>query len=115
MAREGLRYDLTNALQKVHRTKEPVTIRGLSVGVGPERRTVDVFVQALHEPKELLGMVLVVFSDAVPEIEPGHRKGTGKAPVSIARRGSLELELRHARDEVKTNREEMQNSQEELK
>jgi two-component system CheB/CheR fusion protein len=115
MAREGLRYELTSALQKVNRTKESVAISGVKVGVGPEERTVNVHVQALQEPKELLGMVLVVFSDAVPEIKmhPG-AKGR-KAPVLSARQGGLELELRHTRDEMMAHREEMQTSQEELK
>jgi chemotaxis methyl-accepting protein methylase len=115
MAREGLRHDLTSALQKVNRTKEPVGIRGIRVGTGPERQTVDIFVQALQEPKELLGMVLIVFSDAPPEVESGPKERKGKASILSTRRAQLELELRHARDEVKTNREEMQSSQEELK
>ncbi len=115
MAREGLRYDLTNALQKVNRTKEPVAIRGIRVGVGSDRQTVDVFVQALQEPKELLGMVLVVFSEVVPAIEPDQKESVEGAPVSAARHGGVELELRHARDEAKISREEMQSTQEELK
>jgi two-component system CheB/CheR fusion protein len=76
---------------------------------------VDIFVQALQEPKELLGMVLIVFSDAPPEVESGPKERKGKASILSTRRAQLELELRHARDEVKTNREEMQSSQEELK
>jgi len=37
MAREGLRYDLASALQKVHRKKGPVTVRGIRVGPAPTR------------------------------------------------------------------------------
>jgi two-component system CheB/CheR fusion protein len=115
MAREELRQDLTIALQRTNRSKEPVAIHGIRVGNGPERRIVDVLVQALQEPKELLGMVLVVFSDADSEVGSRPDDEKGKARPPSARRGHLERELRYARDEAKTNREEMQSSQEELK
>jgi chemotaxis methyl-accepting protein methylase len=115
MAREGLRYDLASALQKVHRGKGTITVRGIKVGLNADAWFVDIMVQALEEPKELLGMVLIVFSDTVipAEISPGD--GTGKAPAGNARQRELELELQRAHEEVHANREEMQTSQEELK
>ena len=115
MAREGLRYELTSALQKASHSKEPVSIHGAKVGVGSEERSVNVLVQALQEPKELLGTVLVAFSDAVQEIKTHPEEQGAKRPASSAKRGYLELELRKTRDEMKTHREEMQTSQEELK
>jgi two-component system CheB/CheR fusion protein len=115
MAREGLRYDLASALQKVHRKKGTVTVRGIKVGSDADAPSVDLMVQALEEPKELLGMVLIVFSDTVIpiEISPGGR--AGKAPASSARQRELAGELQRAREEVQAGREEMQTSQEELK
>jgi two-component system CheB/CheR fusion protein len=47
MAREGLRYDLTFALQKANRTSAAVVIRGIGLGHGDSGR-VDVSVQALR-------------------------------------------------------------------
>jgi two-component system CheB/CheR fusion protein len=115
MAREGLRYDLASALQKVHRKNGTVTVRGIRVGAGADALSVDLMVQALEEPKELLGMVLVVFSDAVipVEINPGGR--AGKGPAGSARQRELARDLQRAREEVQAGREEMQTSQEELK
>jgi chemotaxis methyl-accepting protein methylase len=115
MAREGLRYDLANALQRVHRKKNPVTVRDVKVGVGAAARSVDFMVQPLAEPKELRGMVLIVFSEAVipaETIAEGRaRKGrSGRAPER-----DLERQLLRAREEVQAGREEMQSSQEELK
>jgi len=114
MAREGLRYDLTFALQKANRTSAAVVIRGIGLGHGDSGR-VDVSVQALQEPKELVGLLLVVFSDAAPAAELKASANTKKPTKTSTRHGVLERELRHARNEAKMNREEMQTSQEELK
>jgi len=112
MAREGLRYDISSALQRVARTRKPVITRGLRVGVGRDARAVDIHVQALEEPKELAGMILVAFNESPNAVETL----SGEKPHGpTARQGHLERQLRLARDEAKTNREEMQTSQEELK
>ncbi len=115
MAREGLRFDLSIALQKVHRKKGTVTIRGVKVGTDAEMRSVDLMVQALEEPKELAGMVLIVFSDSVIPVETNIKDGKEKTPARSARQRELEHELHRAREEVRANREQMQSSQEELK
>jgi two-component system CheB/CheR fusion protein len=112
MAREGLRYDLTSALQKVVRTKGSVAVRAVKSGAGHGAQPVDILVQAVLEPKELAGMILVVFSDSLPEAGAPAEHFAGKP---TARRRSLEGELRHARGQLKANHEEMQNSQEELR
>ena len=115
MAREGLRYDLANALQKAQRKKEKVTVRDIKVGVGVAARSVDLVVQALDEPKELRGMVLIVFSEAVIPAETGARGRSKKARVARAPQRELERQLLRAREDVQAGREEMQSSQEELK
>jgi myosin heavy subunit len=115
MAREGLRYDLANALKKVQKTKGMVTIRGVKIGAANDEQAVSIQVQALEQPRELRGLVLVVFTD-----EAGRREAPATAVPSgsknlPARNGYLERQLQNARDQMKTNREEMQTSQEELK
>jgi two-component system CheB/CheR fusion protein len=115
MAREGLRYDLTSALQKVVRTKGSVTVRAVKSGVGHDAHAVDILVEAVLEPKELAGMVLVVFSEALSQPGIPGKEGTGVRTELTARRKNLEWELRHARGQLKANHEEMQNSQEELR
>ncbi len=122
MAREGLRYDLAGALQKARMKKSTVTLQGIKVGSGPDSRFVDVLVQAIEEPEELVGMMLVVFSDTVTAAEAGPVGGKGR--VSTRGAGHREMkrelqrareELRRSREEVQAGREEMQTSQEELK
>ncbi len=122
MAREGLRYDLAGALQKARMRKCTVTLQGIKVGGGADSRYVDVMVQAIEEPEELVGMMLVVFSDTV--IPAVSKPVGGKGRVSTRRAGHRELarelqraheDLQRAHEEVQAGREETQTSQEELK
>ena len=115
MAREGLRFDLSSALQRVQRKKGTITVQGIKVGSDADTRCVDLMVQALEEPKELAGMVLIVFSDSVIPLETSSKGGKDKASARSPRQRELERELQRAREEVRANREEMQSSQEELK
>jgi len=116
MARDGLRYDLAIALQKVNRKKkDTVTIRGINVVNGTTSQSVDLTVQSLDSPNELRGMVLVVFSEAVVQKETIDGNGSRKAPARSLRQSELERQLVRARDESRSCREEMQTSQEELK
>jgi chemotaxis methyl-accepting protein methylase/PAS domain-containing protein len=115
MAREGLRYDLASALQKVHRKKRVVAVHGLKIGSGADERLIDFTVQPLEEPKELIGTVLIVFSDTVIQSEVRSEVRVGKSVSGIAGSRRLERELQQAREEVQAGREEMQTSHEELK
>ena len=115
MAREGLRYDLTSALQKVHRKKGVINVRGIKTDATAGARSVDLMVQSLEEPKELFGMVLIVFSESAIPVEV-HAAGAGGKSLSRGEgQKQLALELQRAREEVQAGREEMQTSQEELK
>jgi chemotaxis methyl-accepting protein methylase len=115
MAREGLRYDLTSALQKIHRKKGVINIRGITLGVTPSERSVDILVQSLEEPRELFGMVLIVFTDTPLVVDNLPVAGNAKASIRNPAQKELMRELQRAREEVQAGREEMQTSQEELK
>ena len=115
MAREGLRYDLASAIQKARRKPGVITVRGIKVGADADAHSVDLTVQALEQPKELLGLVLVVFSDSVLPPGPSRAGGAGKSAVRTVRQKELERDLQRAREEIEAGREEMQTSQEELK
>jgi len=115
MAREGLRYDLANAVQKAHRKKVTVTVRDIKVGVGAAARSVDIVVQPIDEPKELSGMVLIVFSETFIPAETRTGGGSKKTRAVRAPQREMERQLARAREDVQAAREEMQSSQEELK
>ncbi len=116
MAHDGLRNELSSAMQKVIRKKGSVTVQGIKLGPQSNSQAVDIMVQAVEEPKELFGMILIVFTESAVPAEPSTAPGKGKATnVSSERQRELQNELKHARDEVQAGREEMQTSQEELK
>ena len=116
MAHDGLRNELSSAMQRVIRKKGTVSVQGIKLGPQSSALAVDILVQAVDEPKELFGMILIVFTESAVPAEPSPDRGKGKATnVSGARQRELQNELKHARDEVQAGREEMQTSQEELK
>ena len=115
MAREGLRDELTGALQKALRQKGAVTLRNVVVRTNGGTQAVDLTVRPLEEPEELRGMVMIVFADVAtpPETKPAGK--TQRAPARSARLAEQEQEIEQLRQELQTTREEMQTSQEELK
>lgn len=115
MAREGLRYDLTSALQKVHRKKGEITLRSIKLDSSTQSGSVDLLVQSLVEPRELAGMVLIVFTDTPTPVEAPSPADAATTPLRDPALKKLEHELQRAREEVQAGREEMQTSQEELK
>jgi two-component system, chemotaxis family, CheB/CheR fusion protein len=115
MAREGLRFELSSAFSAALRQDGPATAPGVEVGTNEGTQLVDITVQKLAEPKELRGMVMIVFADA-PSPQAEARAKPHRLPARhSARVADLENELQHARDEVQSIREEMQTSQEQLK
>jgi chemotaxis methyl-accepting protein methylase len=114
MAREGLRYGLSNALQKAVRQGRAVTVRRLTVGTEGVTEEVDVTVKPLQEPDPLRGRCLVVFREAppLPVAGSGDRKGARTRP---ARAAELEREARRLQEELRSTREDMQSAQEELR
>jgi two-component system CheB/CheR fusion protein len=118
MAREGLRYELTNAFQKALRQKGAVTHKGLRIEADAGEQFVTITVQRLEEPEPLRGSVMIVFVDepAPPETKAPARVGKqGKAAVHPARLAELEQKHRQVCMELQTTREDMQASQEELR
>ena len=115
MAREGLRYELSGAFQKVLRQKGSVALHGLKVGTNGGEQCVDVTVQRLEEPGPLQGLVMIVFTDvAAPEAAKAAVRSP-KAHAHSARLAELEQELLQVRSEARATHEEMQTSQEELR
>ena len=118
MAREGLRFELSNAFHKALEQDAPVVLRGLKLGSNGGKQFVDVTVQRLMEPESLCGLVLIVFTDVIAplEMETASRPGkAGKNPTRTARQEELERKYQQARLEAQTIREEMQTAQEELR
>jgi chemotaxis methyl-accepting protein methylase len=118
MAREGLRYDLSNAFHKALEQDAPVVIRGLQLGANGTKQHVDISVQRLAEPEALRGLVMIAFTDVpapLAAVAPGHSGQTGKSSARSTRVAELQRKFQQARLEAQSIREEMQTSQEELR
>jgi chemotaxis methyl-accepting protein methylase len=118
MARDGLRYELTNAFHQALEHDNVVVVRGLKVGANDGKQHVDLTVQRLTEPEPMRGLVMIVFTDVPAPLEtnpPRHNGKAGKHAIPSARLDELERKYQQARMEAQTIREEMQTSQEELR
>jgi two-component system CheB/CheR fusion protein len=115
MAREGLGDALLILCQQARRQPagEPIIQRGLRVRTNGDFQTLDLSVQALHEPEALRGMLLVVFTDVKA---PAKRRRKAGGPATADRASEpLVQEAQQLREALQITREEMQTSQEELK
>jgi chemotaxis methyl-accepting protein methylase/PAS domain-containing protein len=115
MAREGLRYELSEAFQRALRFKEPVTRKNVKVGTDGGMQAVDLTVQPIIEPEGLRGLVMIVFTDVATPSEtkrPVTGKGSRASNVKVT---TLEWDLAQARQQLQTTWEEMQITQEEIK
>jgi chemotaxis methyl-accepting protein methylase len=115
MAREGLRYELAAAFQKVLRQKERVVLHGLKVGTNGGEQCVEVTVQRIEEAGPLQGLVMIVFTDVAAPLAAKAAVRAPKAHARSARLADLEQELQRVRAEARATHEEMQTSQEELR
>ena len=115
MAREGLRYELSGAFSAALRGKGPVIARGLEVGANGGTQTIDLTVERLTEPKDMEGMMMIVFADVAKAPAPSPRQKDGRIATGATRLVEMAKELRHAHEELQFSREKMQTSQEELR
>lgn len=109
MVRDGLRVPIAAALEQAASQREPLHLHGLQMQSPAGTQTIDVMVQALHEPPALRGMTMIVFRDVAPA--PSTRRG-GKGPTGV--QAAHGLELQRLGDEIQTLREESRASKEEL-
>jgi two-component system CheB/CheR fusion protein len=115
MARDGLRRDLESLFRTSRTHIEPLTKKCVRFSADGEPLMINLTVQRLEKPESMKNLVLVVFSN----IETSETIVTAEASPDgeprIGKVDELEIEIKHARDEILTIREEMQSSQEELK
>ena len=114
MAREGLRYELSDAFRRALRQPAAVICKNVKIETDGSGHAVDLTVHAIAEPEMLRGMVMIVFTDVAtpPETQdsaPKHRSAASGRMTKVQR----DFEQLH--QELLTTREEMQLSQEEAK
>ncbi len=115
MAREGLRYELASAFQKVMREKKDVVLHGVEVKTDSGAQSVDLKILLLERPESLRGMLMILFKDVDTPPETKTARRSKATQTDLAQIAELERELQQARKELQITLEEMQTSQEELK
>jgi two-component system, chemotaxis family, CheB/CheR fusion protein len=116
MARPGLRMQIAAALRQTLQDKRPVVPHGLRLE-HDARRTVDVTVQWVEEPKPLAGMVMIVFRETVDSAVSGVRRRRAARVVDASASDELvrlQEEIRVLRQEMRASEEELQAANEEL-
>jgi two-component system CheB/CheR fusion protein len=112
MVRDSLREPIAAALKQALVLDGPIRLRGLQIHrleelANSKHPTVEVTVQALHEPATLKGMLMIVFRDVAPK--PARRRhAAGSADAAQSE------ELQQCREEIQTLREQALASKEEL-
>jgi two-component system, chemotaxis family, CheB/CheR fusion protein len=108
MARSAIRTQLAVALRRAVKERTRVEVRGLRMD-GNATHQLDITVEAIDKPKELQGMVMVVFREvAAPLAEKSRRKKhAGAIDPEIA------AELMRSQEELKALREAMSAAEEE--
>jgi len=114
MAREGIRYELSAAFHKALRKKESISLNRVRIEPGENEHFADISVQQLQEPKQLKGLIMVVFKE-VPSPFLGNAKKATPAGSPSARLSDLEQELLQVRSEAQANNEAMQTLKEEYR
>ena len=114
MAREGLRFELSNAFQRASRGKGPITVAGAKVSAGGGTQAVDITVQVLEKPEVLRGLAMIVFKDVPTPPEKNAPRPASAGAADSAGIAQLKKELEQCREELRSTREEMQASLEEL-
>lgn len=117
MAREGLKYELSNIIQRVKKHKTEITHESLKVKSNGGYQLVNVTVKPIQEHHSLYGLFLVYFEDVndVQDTKKRKIKSIDNKSHQEGRIKDLESELMQTKEYLEGLIEEMQTSQEELK
>lgn len=116
MAREGLRFKLSNTLNKAIQQKKLTTSKAIQVINNGNIRIIDLTVRPLLEAGTPSGFYLVMFEEKMPVTKPARKKGPkekkGRVDPAIE---ALELELNATKEHLQITIEELETSNEEQK
>jgi two-component system CheB/CheR fusion protein len=109
MARPPIRAQIAAALRAAQQERSAIELRGLRLD-DDARVSLNVTVKAMHEPKSLVGLTLIVFRDAIEQAPVRRRRGRSSSAVDAP----TTEELQRCKDEIHALRQEMGASAEEL-
>ena len=115
MARGGLAQELQALIRKASISKKSSTVRGIKVRSNGFSQTVDLTVKPIKEPTEMLGSLLIIFEDVLPQKKTRLSKSAEHTTKSGNIINGLERELKSTKENLRSTIEELETSNEELK
>jgi len=116
MAREGLRYELREAVNKALTLKKDVEIKNLDVKLSSNYQSINIRVIPIAEPEAMRGLLMVVF-EAIIESPEKSKRPAKKGDVQ-SRQDSivtfLEKELKYTKEHLNKVLDDMETSQAQL-
>jgi two-component system, chemotaxis family, CheB/CheR fusion protein len=115
MAREGIKHEIRLGIHHATTKMKERVYRGLRVKTNGEYQPVNLTVKPLIHPKEVQGLVMVVFEEPAPLKPKDRRKKEMASRKKDISSQDLEQELTFTRETLQATIEELQASNEELK
>lgn len=115
MAREGLKQELPALIRKVLSSKKSLTAEGIKVKSNGSAQLINFTVKPIKEPKEMLGSLLIIFEEVIPQKKVSTSKKIHYEKKSEKIIKELERELKSAKENLRSTIEELETSNEELK
>jgi len=116
MARDGLRYELADLIERASRGDGMETVRELLFKDGAQTLLIDMTAETVRDESHPGPNLLVTFSAApVPPRKRGHSRNADPRPQELEQQLTMaRLELQAVREEMQTSREELKAANEEL-
>jgi two-component system CheB/CheR fusion protein len=115
MAREGLQQELPALIRKVLSSKKSLTAEGIKIKSNGSTHLINLKVKPIKEPAEMLGSLLIIFEEVIPQ-----KKGSTSKKIHFEKKSEaiikeLEHELKSTKENLRSTIEELETTNEELK
>ena len=115
MAREGLQQELPALIRKVLSKRKSLTAEGIRIKSNGSTQLINLTVKLIKEPMAMLGSLLIIFEDVIPQ-----KKVPASKKIHFEKRSEkiikeLEHELKSTKENLRSTIEELETSNEELK
>ncbi|RPI05536.1 MAG: PAS domain-containing protein [Ignavibacteriae bacterium] len=115
MAREGLQQELPALVRKVLSSKKSLIAEGIKVKTNGKTQLVNLTVKPVKEPKEMIGSLLLIFEEVLPQKKVLAAKKIHYEKKSLKIINELAHELKSTKENLRSTIEELETSNEELK
>jgi len=115
MAHEGLKQELPTLIRKVSLSKKPLTAEGIKIKSNGSTQLINLTVKPIKEPAEMLGFLLLIFEEVIPQKKVPTSKKIHYEKKSEKFIKELEHELKSTKENLRSTIEELETSNEELK